>query len=69
VKQKTFSGDVTYEFATIVIISGGFFVFIILSVYLFLLGIKKKYGGIIAWYNRQRQKIKLNKIQYEDIDH
>lgn len=43
--------------------------FLILSVYLFLLGIKKKYGGIIAWYNRQRMNIKLNKIQYEDIDH
>lgn len=69
VKQKTFSRDVTYEFATIVIISGGFFVFLVLSIYLFLLGIKKKYGGIMAWFNRQRQKIKLNKIQYEDIDH
>jgi len=44
-------------------------VFIILSMYLLGLGIKKKYGGIIGWLRKQRNKIKLNKIQYDDIDH
>lgn len=69
VKEKTFSHDVSYEIATIVIISGGFLVFLILSIYLLVLGIRKKYGGIVYWYNIQKYKIRLDKMQYEDIDH
>ncbi len=69
VKQKTFSHDVMYEVATIVIISGGFLVFIILSIYLLLLGIKKKYGGILYMYAHYRQEIKFNTIHYDDIHH
>lgn len=51
------------------IISGGFLVFLILSGYLIVLGVRKKYGGIVYWYNMQRYRFRLNKMQYENIDH
>ncbi len=67
VKQKTFSHDVSYEIATIVIISGGFLVFLVLSIYLVGLGIKKKYGGIMYLYNYHKQQ-KFHKIHCDDIE-
>lgn len=43
--------------------------FIILSIYLLILGIRKKYGGLMYCYNHYKHGLKFNKIQFEDIDH
>ena len=69
VKEKRFEYDIQYELATIIIMSCKFFLFIVLSLYLVFLGIKKKYGGIIYCYNYHKRQINFNRFQYKDIGH
>jgi hypothetical protein len=42
--------------------------FVILSIYLLFLGIKKKYGSIMYLYNHHRRELRFNRVQYDDID-
>jgi hypothetical protein len=42
--------------------------FIVLSIYLLFLGIRKKYGGVMHFYNHHKRDLRFNRVPYENID-
>jgi hypothetical protein len=68
VKEKSFEYDVQYEIATVIIIGCKFLMFIVLSIYLLFLGIRKKYGGFIYFFNHYKRDLRFNRVPYENID-
>jgi hypothetical protein len=51
-----------------IIIGCKFLMFIVLSIYLLFLGIRKKYGGFMYFFNHYKRDLRFNRVPYENID-